>query len=255
MPDVSLKKLLNRSDLWCAANKAAKNQSISTGVSQLDKALHQGGWPCYGLTEFLLEAPGCGELRLIAPALAHLSQRPGLLTLIAPPYIPYAPGLLAYGIDLSRILVIRTKSTAEILWATEQALRSGACSSVLSWLPDKAVRHHQIRKLQLAAQKMHGLAVLLRPRQIAQQHSPAALRIEVSLINHQYELNILKQRGGWGGQRIQLPLPKLLTQRQIPTNQLPVYNGRLSIAPTAPKSIQPLADTLPVTNPSHMALH
>ncbi len=247
MPEISpLETLLHRSDIWRASSvcdsHASESIGIPSGLRKLDKALHHRGWPSHGLTELLLETPGSGELRLLSPSLARLSQQPGLLVLVAPPYIPYAPGLFGYGIDVSRLLVVQLKTAADILWATEQALGSGACSSVLSWLPESGVTHKHLRKLQLAAQQSHGVSVLVRPSSAAHQASPAALRIAVTTHASQLQLDILKQRGGWAGQQVNLALPNLLARQQLPVGDLPVYNRRISIRQPASPGMQPLAD-------------
>ena len=71
-----------------------------TGHAALDAELPGGGWPAAGLTELLLPAPGCGELRLLAPALAGLS-----VLWVAPPLLPYAPALAALGLAVHRLTV------------------------------------------------------------------------------------------------------------------------------------------------------
>ncbi len=243
MPKVSpLETLLHRSDIWRASSVPGAPVGIPSGLRQLDKALHHHGWPRHGLTELLFATPGSGELSLLAPSLARLSQQPGLLVLVAPPYIPYAPGLLGYGIDVSRLLVIQLEATTDILWATEQALGSGACGSVLSWLPETGITHKHLRRLQLAAQRNRGISVLLRPSSAARQPSPAALRITIAIHGGQLQLNILKQRGGWAGQNVSLALPERLTRQQLPASDLPVYNRRASPHRQLSPGMQPLAD-------------
>jgi len=61
-------------------------------VVALDAALPSGGWPESALTEFLLPADGIGELRLLLPTLARLTQAARDIVLIAPPYLPYPDG-------------------------------------------------------------------------------------------------------------------------------------------------------------------
>ena len=58
----------------------------------LDARLPGGGWPASGLCEVLQAAPGVGELALVWPALARLSQRDRPIVLVAPPS-PACPGL------------------------------------------------------------------------------------------------------------------------------------------------------------------
>jgi protein ImuA len=101
--------------------------SISSGHAALDRELPGGGWPRAALTELLLAQPGSGELRLLAPVLAAQTARAGRhVLLIAPPYIPYAPALAAWGVALERLIWIAgagaDRQGADALWAAEQAL-------------------------------------------------------------------------------------------------------------------------------------
>jgi protein ImuA len=89
-----------------------------------------------------------------------------------------------------------------ILWSTEQALRSTTCSAVFSWLGAAEYRYAELRRLQLAAAGSRALAVLFRPRQAAQEHAPAGLRLDMRAYR---EVRILKQRGGRQDIDIYLP--------------------------------------------------
>ena len=107
--------------------------SLPTGFAALDAELPGGGWPAAALIEILPQHEGIGELRILGYALARLSNEGRSLAWIAPPYLPYAPALQAAGIDLARLLFIKTHTLKETLWAMEQALRSHACGAVLAW--------------------------------------------------------------------------------------------------------------------------
>ncbi len=68
---------------------------------------------------------------------------------------------------------------ADMLWALEQALKSGHVGAVLAWLPAQ-VRADTLRRLQLAAQAHQGPAFVLRHSAVRQQPSPAPLRLMLS---------------------------------------------------------------------------
>jgi hypothetical protein len=78
------------------------------------------------------------------------------------------------------------------LWATEQCLRSAACSAVLCW-PQQA-DDRALRRLQVAAEAGQCLGFAMRPMKAAANPSPAALRIAVEAEPPQ--LRVLKCRGG-----------------------------------------------------------
>ena len=136
--------------------------SLPTGFPALDAELPGAGWPTGTLTEILPAHEGIGELRLLGPALARLSAAGRRLVWIAPPHRPYAPAIAAASIDLANLVIVRTRTPRETLWATEQALASRACGAVLTWTA--AVTYPELRRVQLAAEASRALAVLFRPQ-------------------------------------------------------------------------------------------
>jgi hypothetical protein len=179
---------------------------LPTGFAGLDDALG-GGWPGGALIEFLVDDYGVGELSVLLPALITLSDRQldphksapvekdKWIMLVAPPYQPYAPALVRHGMNISRLLVSHSRCENDILWATEQALRSGSCAAVLGW--SKVAETRRLRRLQLAAEAGNSRAVLFRPSRFRAQRSPAALRIYLQPVyGTSLSLDIFKNRGG-----------------------------------------------------------
>ncbi|MDH5456394.1 MAG: translesion DNA synthesis-associated protein ImuA [Gammaproteobacteria bacterium] len=198
----SLDKILANPRVWRGRDQAGKRAGLASGYPELDRHLPGGGWPRESLTEVLTEHYGIGELRLLMPALARLSTEvssqdfaePGWLAWVAPPFQPYPPALQQYGIDLSRMLIVRPRDDGEILWSAEQALSSGTCAAVLLWpsrLDDQASR-----RLQLAAEKGRSWAIAFRPLTARRQPSAAALRLELHPGEKGSRVHILKSRGG-----------------------------------------------------------
>src|SRR5258705_2816563 len=131
---VSFAALLDRPDIWRGQGLSrAGAPTLPCGFPGLDAELPGGGWPAGALTEILPAHEGIGELRLLGPALAGLSRRGLRLVWIAPPHLPYPPALAPAGLDIAKLVVVRTASTKGTLWATEQALVSNACGAVLAW--------------------------------------------------------------------------------------------------------------------------
>lgn len=221
-----LAKLLEHPALWRGNTLArVRSGSVSTGSDRLDRELPGGGWPTGALTEILLERQGIGELSLLLPALTQLAAAGRWQTWIAPPHTPYAPRLMASGIDLSRLIVVHPAAPSDrrvtarddmqlrnTLWSIEQTLRANLCGAVLAWLPHAAadqrnarrrtgtattnVHYTALRRLQLAAEATETLAVLFRPAHAAGEPSPAALRISLSAAaNGRLAVHILKRRG------------------------------------------------------------
>ena len=189
--------LLNDARVWRARDAQTRDpqRCVSTGFRELDAVLAGGGWPLGALSEILFPAPGIGELRLLMPALARLSQQKRWLAWIAPPYVPYAPALAAQGVNLSRVLVVHPRDEREALWAVEQALRSGTCGAVLAWV--KHADERSLRRLQLAAEEGQSAGFLFRTQFSVVRTSPAALRLRIEPTAQGLSLQILKRRGGW----------------------------------------------------------
>lgn len=188
---VALDSLLDARRVWKGRATAAPASTQSTGHPVLDAALPAAGWPDAALTEVLLAAEGIGELNLLWPTLARLTNSGERVVLVAPPHVPYAPAWQTAGVALHRLAIIEA-SGRDALWAAEQCLRSGSCGAVLCWLPDADDR--ALRRLQVAAETGQTLAFAYRPASAALNPSPAALRIALDAGPGQ--VRILKCRGG-----------------------------------------------------------
>jgi protein ImuA len=191
---LSFSALLERPDIWRGDSLGrAGVPAVPSGFSRLDAELPGGGWPAGALTEILPTHEGVGELRLLGPMLAALSQQGLRLAWIAPPHLPYAPALAAAGIEPAMLIVVRTASAKEALWAAEQALASNACGAVLAW--PRAARYAELRRLQVAAEGGRAPAFLFRPAEAARESSPAPLRITLDTARGELAVGIFKRRG------------------------------------------------------------
>jgi protein ImuA len=182
---------------------ATTRAAISTGFLDLDNYLPGGGWPNGAITEIFVEGYGIGELTLLMPALASLTRavpaKPRKwVAFIAPPFIPYAPALRQYGIDIDCLLMIHpAHGNKSCLWAIEQTVRSGSSAGVLAWVA--AADDVMLRRLQLAAEDQMCWTVLFRPHEARRQRSPAALRLMLSHHVTATRIQIIKCRGGRPG--------------------------------------------------------
>jgi len=197
----ALEKLLKNPRIWRGQAQAGHTswQGLASGYPKLDRHLPGGGWPQHALTEILLDHYGSGELQLLMPALACLSQpcddrEAGWIAWIAPPFQPYPPALTQWGVNLSRVLIVWPKQAKEALWAAEQALASGNCAAVLLW--SSALDDAASRRLQLAAEAGQSWAIAFRSLSAQSQPSAAALRIRLEAGDTGTDLGILKSRGG-----------------------------------------------------------
>ena len=236
--DDALNGLLEKTGLWRASSiKADHIQHCSTGFASLDKELPGTGWPADGVTEFLHDRAGIGELRLLAPALARMTHEQNRWVLfVNPPYIPYPPALAQAGIDLTRVIVSQPKAPKDYLWVLEKALASQSCSAVIAW-PSR-IHEKQIRRLQLASKDGYSWGILFRSEESSKNASPAELRLRLRPLpgnslgkdNSSIAVKILKRRGRWESEEFTIafndqllrPMPnfsEMVVDQSIPTTQ------------------------------------
>ncbi len=171
---------------------------VDTGFAALNGLLPGGGWPLRAVIEFNVEAWGNGELQLLLPLMARLSQGQSRVAMIMPPYQPYAPALIQAGIALPYLVVVDTgtvesHSTKDIWWSAEKLLRHVDCGLVLLW----PARQNQaeVRRLQLAADAANSIGVIFRCGRPVD--TPVSLRLKVSRCVEGVRVELTKSRFGW----------------------------------------------------------
>jgi len=169
----------------------------ATGFAELDAVLPQGGWQSGTVVELMPAQIGIGELSLLMPALARITQGERHVALISPPYIPFAPALSNHGVRLEHLLIVRAENSADALWAIEQTLRCKSFGAVIGW--PEAIRDRDVRRLQLAAEAGRSTGFLYRPPAAAREASPAAVRMRLQASNEGLSIDVLKCRGSRGG--------------------------------------------------------
>lgn len=172
-----------------------------SGWNVLDAFLPDGGWQSGSIVELMPDHIGIGELRLLMPTLARITQAERHIAFVSPPFIPFAPALNQQGIQLDRLFVINAQSTKDMLWCIEQTLRCKSFGAVLGW-PSQLV-DRDIRRLQLAAEAGSSIGFIYRSPRAAHEASPAAVRIQLAAdVQNRLELKILKCRGARSGIRM-----------------------------------------------------
>jgi protein ImuA len=275
--------------LWRASQLGHGRRAVTpSGFEALDRQLPGQGWPHGELTELLLPQPGIGELRLLAPALAAIggsaggdgvgdgfgdreggaasAEGPRCIMLFAPPAALSAWALAQQGLSSRHWLVVQARSgaprtpsgllpllpSADLLWALEQALRSGQVGAVLAWLP-VGLRADALRRLQLAAQAHDGPVFLFREAQARQRPSAAPLRLAVQPAGVDgLSLRLLKRRGPPLAEPLRLALPSVLTPQQQAralTLQAVAQAGRTARAVRAAPATPTGRTVLPSTRP------
>jgi protein ImuA len=224
-----------RDDLWRTHQLSRQSSCAfsSTGFSTLDAELPGGGWPHRVLTELLLPHPGLGELRLLVPALSRIAgtsdateSTDRCVMLFDPPAALCGWALAKLGVNAQQLLVVygregargaahlrRVLPSADLLWALEQALKSGHVGAVLAWLPQR-LKADALRRLQLAAQAHDGPAFLFREVEARAKPSAAPLRLLLQGAGiDRLSARVLKRRGPPLAQPVVLALPPVLSER------------------------------------------
>lgn len=220
--------------LWRASQLArSRTRCIDTGHPTLSNQLPGGGWPVGTLIDLLVQQPGVGEMRLLAPALKAVADR--RVVLLTPPHAPQILALTALGIPPAAAVWLRADRTADALWAAEQVLRSGSCGALLFWpgqtskssARQQPVRADSLRRLHLAAQQGETLFFLFRPLATEIDASPAPLRLSVRPAPGGIDIGFVKRQGPQREEPLFLPMSISTTrarpQRQpLPEEQMPV---------------------------------
>lgn len=149
---------------WQAAGRGLAAAALVPEA--LDRALPWGGLPTACLHEVaagaVADAAAAGFAACLLKQLVEAEgQRPRPLLWCAAGDGLYGPGLAVYGLDTRRLVLVRGRSRADLLWAMEEGLRSGAVAAVLGEVPEADLI--ATRRLQLAAETGRSTALLLRP--------------------------------------------------------------------------------------------
>jgi protein ImuA len=241
--------------LGCPTN--AQQGVVASGYAELDAQLPGGGWPARVLTELLLPHAGVGELRLLAPALAELQRQQRSLMWFDPPAAPCAWALGALDIDVRQLVVVHSRSgqspalrgrarallpAADVLWALEQALKSGHLGAALAWLPAR-LPADALRRLQLAAQAHDGPVFLLRDAEMRSRPSAAPLRLLLGSAGpDRLRVLLLKRRGPPLAQALHLALAPVLSAAALAR----AGPARLPLAAGSAAAAAPLRRALPL---------
>ncbi|MEO6917593.1 MAG: translesion DNA synthesis-associated protein ImuA [Collimonas sp.] len=194
--------------LW-RADQMGSYQGVVTasGHAALDRELPNGGWPHSALIELLLHQAGCGEMRLLQPALTRIAQQRRIV-LLQPPHLPQIAAWHGAGLPVDKLLWIKAARSTDVLWSAEQVLRNGSCGALLIW--QTQIRGEALRRLHLAAQASDTMLWMIRPLSAAHESSPSPLRLSLQPARNGVEIQLLKRKGPQHEQTFYLPLPAII---------------------------------------------
>src|SRR5436190_318830 len=152
-------------------------EPLSTGCAEFDRLLPRGGFSQGTLVEWLADHSGSGAGTLALLTARQTCRHGKTLVVMDRQRSFYPPAAVAWGYGLTQMLVIRSASEEDELWALDQALRCRGVGAVFAPLTKLDV--HDFRRLQLAAEEGGTLGLLLRPATIRGDPSWADLQLAV----------------------------------------------------------------------------
>jgi len=163
---------------WEHRGQRAETTVISTGCDVLDSLFPSQGIRRGSLVEWIGqgEASGAGTLSLLVCPQFGKVDRPAILIEGSRRIYPVA--LAALGCNLSSLILVRTDSEREALWACEESLRCKAVDIV--WARIEHLTSLAFRRLQLAAEESGGVGFLVRSAEALKQPSWADVRLLVA---------------------------------------------------------------------------
>ena len=134
---------------------------VPTGFEAIDRVLPEGGLARGALHEIVGEgADRAAASGFVIRLLRGLAAEGPVLWCLADPEL-YGPGLQRLGLAPDRLILARTRRDVDLLWAMEEGLKTPGLAAVLGE-PQK-LDLTASRRLQLAAESVGGLGLVLRP--------------------------------------------------------------------------------------------
>jgi hypothetical protein len=154
------------------------DQRLSTGCQEMDKLFPDRGIRPGSMIEWLATGGGSGAGFLALACSRGAATRGGTLVICDREQSFFPPALLALGIDLARLILVRAKDAADHRWAIDQALRSPAVAAV--WAKLDKLDDKTSRRFQLAAEVGGTLGMFVRPAEVRGQPSWADVQLVVT---------------------------------------------------------------------------
>jgi hypothetical protein len=174
-------------------------ESVSRNATSPELGVRPGG-----IVEWLVARQGAGAFSSAMQIMAQSSAGRGFLAVVDPAREFYVPASSGWGVDPSKMLLLRPATRDETCWTIEECLRCPGVSATWAWLEERIpARVH--RRWQLAAEAGGGVGLFFRPITARREPVWADLRLMVTpQVGNQEEsrrlnIEVLYRRGGLGG--------------------------------------------------------
>jgi protein ImuA len=158
-----------------------------------------------GIVEWLTASEGAGAMTLASQIVSECqSSSGGVWAIVDSSRECFSPALSGWGIDPSRILVLRPATLDEACWTVEQSLRCPGIAATWAWV-DPRIPARVLRRWQLAAEVGGGVGMLFRPVESRRQPVWADMRLMITPRaggqeeTRRVQVDVLYRRGGLGG--------------------------------------------------------
>ncbi len=205
-----LEQLLRRPDVWRGnSQRFVVGSAVDTGYPELNRILHDGGWPTGCLVE-MCQQYHASEWCILHPAINRMLQgaRAGYLALVNPPATPFIGGLQQLNIPTQRMMIIHTKTPHDWIASVVELNRSSACPVVLAWQPNTPIHYTQLRKIHLSSLEQPCLSIMFRHHRAKTQNSPARLRIQLDNDAQHIHVSCFKQKGQMHSRSVSISVPE-----------------------------------------------
>ena len=181
-------------------------ESLSTGITGLDRLLPERGLLPGTLVEWLSAGNGSGAGTLAFKVAAEMLPDNANCVVIDPreTFFPAAS-------RLDRVIVVHPADERETLWVWEQSLRCSGVAVVIGWID--RLPNQVYRRLKLAAETGGAMGFLLRPAAHRSQPSWADVRFQVESLptkeldaGRRLTVELLHCRGRAGGGILKLDI-------------------------------------------------
>ena len=206
---VSLQELRSLAGCVTTFENPADVDSFSTGSSAIDHLLPHRGLRVNAITEWIGAAAGSGAAALSMVAVAsQLKRCRGPLVVVGGIETFYPPAAVSLGVPPQRVIWVRSKRHADVVWAMDQALRSRQVAAVWGHVSAR-LDDRDARRLQLAAEAGKTPGLLVRPVSVRGRPSFADIRFHVKALlgsRRCLQVTVDRCRGGTAGQQLDIEI-------------------------------------------------
>ncbi len=187
--------------------KPGTSATIKTDLPALDDLLPDGAWRCGCVHEMISQ----GEHPIFPLLVARKAAARGTVVWCDPAGELHLPAVAALGLPLEKLILLRPRSPADLLWAVNECLRCKGVSACVAKI--EKLTMVDARRLQLSAEGGGGVGLLLRPESALRQPYAAATRWRIRPTHgertiHRWKVQLIHGHGGRVGKSVVLEVSR-----------------------------------------------